>query len=257
MVVSQAAAFILMFLMEGSAADPGMDYRYLVEITGIAGLLTMIPCFFLYRSDEDSRRYGKVIPSPPGMRLSVSDGALLLVMGAALSFYGNILINLLAQFIDTTEYSSMMEEVQMGKSLLVMVLWMGIAAPMAEEMVFRWLVYLRLRDYTGIFVSVLISSVFFGVYHGNLVQAIYASLLGAFFAFALEMTGSLWSCMLLHIGANVFSLLMEELAENMSLYGETIAGSVILLMMAFLLAGLIGGTVMLIRCGKSRGYRAV
>ena len=88
---------------------------------------------------------------------------------------------------------------------------MGIIAPVAEEMVFRWLIYLRLRDHMKMAAAAVISGVFFGIYHMNLVQAVYAGILGIVFAYFLELTGNLWSSVLLHMGANIWSLVMPEL----------------------------------------------
>ena len=39
----------------------------------------------------------------------------------------------------------------------MMIFWMGIIAPAAEEMIFRWLIYLRLRDWLKMPVAAVIS----------------------------------------------------------------------------------------------------
>lgn len=52
----------------------------------------------------------------------------------------------------------------------MMIFWMGIIAPAAEEMIFRWLIYLRLRDWLKMPVAAVISGLIFGIYHGNIVQ---------------------------------------------------------------------------------------
>lgn len=86
-----------------------------------------------------------------------------------------------------------------------------IIAPLAEEIVFRWLIYLRLRDYMRMGAAAVISGLIFGIYHGNLVQAVYASLLGIVFAYILDISGCLWSSVLLHMGANIWSLISPDL----------------------------------------------
>ena len=237
--------------------DGSLLSGFTVEITGIAGLLAAAACSFLYRNDCRNRAYGRLIPSPPGVRISASSGIFLLMIGASLSLYGNVIINFISGFfrIGMDFYTEQMDQVSSGKSLLFLIFFLGIAAPVAEETVFRWLVYLRLRDAFGIWPSVLLSSAFFGIYHGNLVQALYAGLLGAVFAFSLEMTGNLWSPVLLHVGANVFSLMLDE-------YGEAAAsswagGMIYMGMFGILFIVLAAGIVWLARSGFSRGYRAV
>ncbi len=237
--------------------DGSLIAGFAVEITGIAGLIAAAACSYLYRNDRKSREYGRLVPSPAGDGISAPAGLFLLMFGAALSLYGNLIINLISGFfrIGLDFYTEQMNQVSSGKSLLVLLFFLGIAAPVAEETVFRWLVYLRLRDSIGIWPSVLLSAAFFGVYHGNLVQALYAGLLGAVFAFALEMTGNLWSPVLIHVGANVFSLLLDQ-------YGQELAegpwgGMLYIGMFVFLFIILAAGLAWLSKRGLSRGYRSV
>jgi membrane protease YdiL (CAAX protease family) len=165
-----------------------------------------------------------------------------------------MILNILQIFLQSTVYEDEMELITSGKSVWLLVFWMGIVAPIAEEMVFRWLMYLRLRDYMRVGAAALISGVIFGIYHGNLVQAIYASILGVAFAYILEMSGNLWSSVLLHIGANTASLLLEEYAVQIQKYLGDIG---ILAAYLLLLIAVITGIRYFKVKGKERGYRAV
>ena len=60
-----------------------------------------------------------------------------------------------------------------------------------------------------------ISGLILGIYHGNLVQAVYAGILGMIFAYFLEISGSLWGSVLLHMGANIWSLVSPDLVSWM------------------------------------------
>ena len=104
-----------------------------------------------------------------------------------------------------------MDQMTAGKSMWFLLICMGVIAPLAEEIVFRWLIYLRLRDYMRIGFAMVISGMIFGIYHGNLVQAVYESLLGIVFAYILDISGCLWSSVLLHMGANIWSLISPDL----------------------------------------------
>ena len=111
-------------------------------------------------------------------------------------------------------------------------------APIAEEMIFRWLIYLRLRDYVRMGAAAVISGLIFGIYHGNLVQGIYASLLGIAFAYILEQSGNIFSSALLHIGANTWSLLLSEYGIRI-LNGKH--GAVVLMGIYLVLLGSVAG----------------
>ena len=173
----------------------------------------------------------------PG-QLTLGSGVLLLVMGAAFSQFTNFLVALLQNYLHYEQYQETMDQITAGKSLLFLIVCMGLLAPIAEEMVFRWLIYLRLRDSFRMGTAMVLSGLIFGIYHGNLVQAFYAGILGMVFAYFLELSGNLLSSILLHIGANVWSLTFSEFAPTLL---EKNPGS-ILLIYAFFLAALIGGT---------------
>ena len=54
------------------------------------------------------------------------------------------------------------------------------------------------------------SALVFGVFHGNLVQGVYAFLIGLFFAWLMERTQRILVPMLGHMAANLFIVLLED-----------------------------------------------
>ena len=229
-------------------------YDNVILLTGITGLFTALPALHFYRSDVFRREYGRLIKSPPGQTLKFWESLLLLLMGAGFALYGNLFVGSIAVFFDATSYQESMELITNQKGLLMMIWWMGVVAPFAEEVIFRWLIYLRLRDSMKIGRAAVISGLIFGVYHGNIVQAIYATLLGIMFAYILEMSGNLWSSVLLHIGANIWALILSEYAEKMMKESQM---PIIMGIFALLFLIMIHGTKYFRRRGKERGYRAV
>ena len=139
-----------------------------ILMTGITALLTMIPCIWFYQKDKSARIVRGLIPEQPGKKLKPGEGILLLLVGASLATFANMLVALLQNVLNVQEYQENMAQITNGKSLFMLIFWMGVIAPLAEEIVFRWLIYLRLRDYTRVATAAVISGVFFGVYHMNL-----------------------------------------------------------------------------------------
>ncbi|UJW28821.1 CPBP family intramembrane metalloprotease [Saccharothrix sp. AJ9571] len=78
-----------------------------------------------------------------------------------------------------------------------------LAAPIAEEMVFRGLLYPLLRRRVGIAASVLVSAGVFSLAHGNVVQFASALPLAVLLALVYERTRLLWPCVILHLGFNL------------------------------------------------------
>ena len=266
------AASLVMGIMAGAALSYGgiekneienYAYRILIRhtilLTGLTAVLTMIPCIFLYRGDRKKREYGSLVPTPAGTRIHFGTVILLLLSGAALALLGNILVTVIMEFMPPSWNTDVLAEAEEGQSLWSLILWVGIAAPVAEEMVFRWLIYLRLRDHWRTGAAVLLSAVFFGAYHMNVPQGIYAGVLGIFFAYYLEMTGNIWTSVLLHVGANVTSLMMQEAGAHIGTDDQTLMlyGAVILMLSAVSLVYLIVMTVYQRRTGAARGYRGI
>ena len=92
-------------------------------------------------------------------------------------------------------------------SLFIQLVCMGLVIPIAEELVFRGLGYGRLRGKLSAGKANVISAIWFGLYHGNLLQGIYAGILGAIAAAFFEASGSLWGCFLFHGVANVTAII--------------------------------------------------
>ena len=55
---------------------------------------------------------------------------------------------------------------------------LGLIVPITEELIFRGVVYERMKRCFSMKMAAFLSGLFFGVYHGNVSQGIYAFLLG-------------------------------------------------------------------------------
>lgn len=213
-LISQIIGYAGIWLAMQLLGEGGTEayYNNAILLTGLTGLITMIPCLYFYKKDRRARIAGGLVTGQKPNRLSIGECGLILVMGAGFAQFANMFVNMIGSFLNAEEYQETMSQLADGKSMFFLIVCMGIIAPLAEEIVFRWLIYLRLRDYMRSGEAIVISGLFFGIYHGNLVQGVYASILGCFFAYFLEQTGSLWTSVLLHMGANIWSLVLPELA---------------------------------------------
>ena len=79
-----------------------------------------------------------------------------------------------------------------------------ICAPIFEELIFRKLLIDRTVKY-GEAVSIVLSGVLFGLFHGNFEQFFYACFLGMFFGYIYIKTGKIQYTMLLHFFVNFTS----------------------------------------------------
>jgi hypothetical protein len=79
----------------------------------------------------------------------------------------------------------------------------GIVAPIAEEIVFRGLLYGWLRRYLSATIAVVASAIVFGLAHGIFVLAPALAVQGAILAVVYERSNSLWPPIILHGTFNV------------------------------------------------------
>ena len=240
-------------------------YQHVLILTGLTGILAAIPCILLYRGDLARRREtgilylggvrwqktgteqtvgntadnGKLVrKGATGYGISFVEILGFLVIGAFLGQYGNILVGLFQQYLNPEIYQETQALISQGKSIWSLIFWMGIVAPFAEEVVFRWLVFLRMRDHLRIITAAALSGLAFGIYHMNLIQGVYAAILGTLFALLLEWKGNLFTSVLLHIGANVWSLMVSDVM--LYLLDHVGAGAVMLLNLVLVFAGTFG-----------------
>ena len=85
------------------------------------------------------------------------------------------------------------------RSPLVMSILVGVVGPVGEEVFFRGFAHSALRRKFGFKKGILLSSLFFGVYHLIPWQIPYAFVAGLILAYVYEKTGSLYTCILFHV----------------------------------------------------------
>lgn len=86
----------------------------------------------------------------------------------------------------------------------------GFVVPILEELVFRGIVQKRMEKYMSGYMAVIISAAFFGVVHLNLVQFVFAFVLGLVLGLLALKTGHIYPAIIGHMAANIFSLLRTE-----------------------------------------------
>ncbi len=79
----------------------------------------------------------------------------------------------------------------------------GIISPLAEEVVFRGIIYNRMKKHMPVMVSMILSSFLFGIYHGNAVQALYGFCMGMLIAYTYERFCDFFYAFLFHAAANI------------------------------------------------------
>lgn len=129
----------------------------------------------------------------------------LIFLGISSSIAGNLLLDFtpLARWFPAVEEA--VGEIT-GSGFWLQLIGVCLVIPAAEELVFRGIGYLSLRDEMGAAPAAVFSAAFFGLFHGNLVQGIYAAGLGLILAFVMEKYQSLTAVWLAHAAMNIGSV---------------------------------------------------
>ncbi|WP_461811035.1 lysostaphin resistance A-like protein [Faecalimonas sp.] len=106
------------------------------------------------------------------------------------------------------------------ESFFAQVIGLGILVPIAEEFMFRGIIYKRLSFITRKGKAMLLSALMFGLYHGNLVQAIYGFILGYLAVYIYEKYDSLKASILFHSVINLTSVIGTEYGLYTWIFGN-------------------------------------
>ena len=115
-----------------------------------------------------------------------------------------------------------------------------ILAPLCEEMMFRGLIYARMRALMRAPYAILISGLLFGFFHGNALQFIYAFFLGILLAYMMEIYHTVWAPIIVHASANLLSWFITYVVWIPSDDGGPLDYSVLAGTMLITFTGLLG-----------------
>jgi membrane protease YdiL (CAAX protease family) len=134
--------------------------------------------------------------------------------GAALAFCLYWLVSLVLSGLPeswTNSYAEVSSSLDQTGALAF--LTTAIVAPVVEEVLFRGLIFTRLRSVCPGWAAIVISAAVFGACHGEFIWFCYAFFLGVIFALLVEMTGSILPSMVMHLVFNttneVYAILLE------------------------------------------------
>ena len=239
-------AFLVIFFLYGAVTEHfGAGAReYLTEniatVTQIVNVISMIiavlPIVPMLRRELEIRAASEAHHTPKkthetqqggGIGRMALSGLLVMLLAASSSVGFNILLSLTGLVQSSAVYQDVARQ-QYSVVFVVGALLFGLLSPITEEIVFRGVIYNRMRRYCPTAAAIVLSGLLFGVYHGNLVQGLYGGCMGILLAYTYERLHSFFIPCLFHATAN---LVVYTLAQNEELHAGvfTVQGCVVLL----------------------------
>lgn len=135
------------------------------------------------------------------------------------SFSLNVIINLIILNIEPLK--NMLKEIPINREItntsnVVVVLSVIILIPIVEENIFRGFIFKTIKKYSSFVIGMILSSLMFGLFHGNVVQAIGGFICGIVLCFIYEYVNNIMYPIIFHILFNLSSLFIntEEFANK-------------------------------------------
>ncbi len=181
--------------------------EYSVEMMGVAAICSVPILLYMMRKDRKREVAGGYLQSS-----KAPFSKYILLPGLFIPFA--LGINNLMILLNIAAYSEAYQEtaeVFYGARFIIQIVCLGILTPVVEEMMFRGLIYNRIkRRSNNVKHAIVFSGLLFGFYHGNFVQMIYGCLAGFLLAYVYEKYGSLMAPILGHIFLNMVAIILTE-----------------------------------------------
>lgn len=167
--------------------------------TMLASMVT-IPVFYVWYR-EDKRIWNKNIRKITWYAVFGT------VIAAAVLNY--LLSSMISIFAVERGISNQAQEELLSGRLVFQILGMGIMVPVTEELLFRGLVYRKLERYMPAAAAVILGAALFAVYHGNIIQFLFAFPMGVILNLLYRYYGSLKMPILFHMSSNLAAIMLE------------------------------------------------
>ena len=185
----------------------------------LSSLLVMPAALYMYRSDEKKnenqdngkRKTGGNTDGERKRDAGYRAESARCILCCVLCFAAGGLLNLgwsgLLSFLKIQQhFSNAAQEAMLSGQILIQILAMGIFAPLTEELIFRGLLYRRMRKLLSAGQSVILSSLLFAVYHGNVIQMVFAFPMAVILTLLYEKSGKFRYPFLFHMGCNLTAI---------------------------------------------------
>ena len=195
-VVSVVIVFGLLF-----SGQLGYETVYYINANLLAIMIpvhaaTIIIYFFSFRKNE-KKHFDDVYQN----KMSALDIVLMALMGIAMHALVTLFFMFIYYLSDGTVNNT--QTVQIGSSIIIPVITLGILGPIAEELVCRAVIFNRLRMRGSEKNAILISALVFGLMHMNVFQSSYTFILGVVQAAAYAKYENLLAPIILHMSFNL------------------------------------------------------
>ncbi len=151
----------------------------------------------------------------------------LIILGVILS----LMYNVFAYYLNFALKTSLFDN---NSNVAVTLLSTGILGPIIEELMFRGIIYNELKSKYSNMKSILLTTIFFAIIHINIIQILYALIIGFILVFVYEKYNNIKAPIILHMASNITTTLFLPLLIKNNLiinYGIFIFSLILLIIL--------------------------
>ena len=159
----------------------------------------------------------------------------LLLAGVAIQIMVDGILNIVSPLFPDTfaAYYDLVSKAVGVNRAAPMIIATFVIAPIGEELFFRGVIMGYAKRYMPPAIAILFQGVLFGLYHGNIVQGIYACILGCLLGFVAYKADTLLASMILHFSINLSVLFIPSVWFEDSLRCSIITAGALILTVLF------------------------
>ncbi len=183
-----------------------------LELSLFSNLISIVCCILIMRFMEKKDTQSGLSMNVDFPRPVTTLGFCLAlgVFGQLFSTYVlNVLIEFPEEWVEQVEQSSAM---MTSGSLALQIVTLAIVAPLAEEIIFRACIQGSLSKGLPSVIAIALTSVIFGVMHGDFIRIIYATILGALMCWLYSAFKSIFPSLVFHLAYNMTSLFITGMS---------------------------------------------
>ncbi|WP_291628715.1 CPBP family intramembrane glutamic endopeptidase [Clostridium sp.] len=199
----------------------------------ISSILTVLILFLIYKIRKKNCKEELQIKKTNSFNICFA-----IILGISCWLFNSGVLSLIDEaglFTSQFDYMENMLAPLSSGSIIISIIAVGIVAPFAEEFLFRGVIYNTLSKKISIKWTIIIQAILFGVFHFNLVQGAYATLLGLVFGYITYKTKSLWPAIIVHMVNNLIATIAPYVLS------ESFGGNTVYII--FSIIGAIGVTI--------------
>lgn len=179
------------------------DSQFLAGISALyASIAALILGFWYWKRFVPKKRPRRKISSI--INPSMFFGMVFLVIG--LQYLATYIIMLTAAVNPSwyDVYEELLKSIGFGDVTLVLALYSVLIAPISEELIFRGVTLKYAQKSMPLIAANIFQAVLFGIFHGNVVQGLYAFFVGLFCGYVCLKGGSIYLSILFHMMFNLW-----------------------------------------------------